>query len=476
MGQEIDTSFFDQHDFNIFAMRLREETAHLSQWFRDGRLAAREPVCGFEVEAWLIDEQCRPAPVNKPFLERMDSPWVVSELAKFNVELNTPPHDLSGAALATMERDLNATLRACQEVAGTLGAELLLIGILPTVNERDLCLANMSEMQRYRALNEQVLRMRGGEPIVVDIEGRERLHLVHDNVMLESAATSMQIHLQVAQHEAARTYNAAQILAAPVVGACANSPYFCGRDLWDETRIPLFEQSVAVNPHPERPGPTNRVYFGERYVERSLMECFQENLRRFPVLIPSSIKEPPSRLSHLRFHNGTIWRWNRPLIGFEPDGSVHLRIEHRVVPAGPSVIDSIANAAFFYGLVRFLATSEPPPEHLIGFEQVRTGFYEAARRGLDARIPWLGEREVALERLVLDELLPQAQGGLVGLGLDAADIERYLRVIERRVRLRQTGARWQRAFVERHGADLARMAAVYAGAQRSGLPVHEWEI
>ncbi len=478
MGQEISTHFFDLHDFRIFGMRLREETAHLSQWFRDGRFADEEPTGGFEMEAWLVDEAGRPAPINKRFLERLDDPLVVTELAKFNVELNTPPQRLRDGALSAMQRELENTLASCRLVAGELGARMVMVGILPTATESDLGLANISDLQRYWALNEQVLRLRGGRPLVIDIAGRDHLHLVHDNVMLEAAATSMQVHLQIPQARAVRVYNAAQILAAPMVAACANSPYFCGRSLWEETRIPLFEQSVAVNASddPERGGPTNRVCFGSSYLRQSMLECFQENLRDFEILLPSTVDAPPATLSHLRLHNGTIWRWNRPLIGFGDDGTPHLRLEHRVIPAGPSVVDSIANAALFYGLVESLSTMQPPPETHVPFEQARAAFYEAARRGLDARIPWAGAAEVAIQHLLLDQLLPQAEQGLNALGLDDADIRLYLGVIEARLRTGRNGARWQRILVEERGADLARMTAAYIEGQESGAPVHEWEI
>lgn len=477
MGQEISTHFFDRQDFRIFAMRLREETAHLSQWFRDERFADQEPVAGFEMEAWLIDDAHRPAPVNKEFLERLDDPLVVTELAKFNVELNTPPQPLRGGALGAMQSELEKTLARCQPVARALGARMVMIGILPTATESDLTLANMSALQRYRALNEQILRLRGGRALVVDIRGREHLQLEHGDLMLEAAATSMQIHLQVSQGRAVRVYNAAQILAAPMVAACANSPYFCGKSLWDETRIPLFEQSVAVNSggDPLR-APANRVCFGEGYLRHSLLECFQENLRRFEILLPSTVDAPAATLSHLRLHNGTIWRWNRPLIGFSADGAPHLRLEHRVIPAGPSVVDAIANAALFYGLVQWLSTLEPPPEASLPFARAKAGFYEAARHGLDARVPWLDGDEVPVRRLLLEQLLPKAEEGLNALGLDPAECTRYLGVVEARIRARRTGALWQRALVERRGADLARMTAAYTASQDSGAPVHEWEI
>jgi len=228
------------------------------------------------------------------------------------------------------------------------------IGILPTVRNHELSLPNMSPLRRYRALNEQVLRLRNGRPLRLDIQGRESIEAVHNNLMFEAAATSLQIHLQVAPAHAVRYYNAAKVLSGPMVAACANSPYLCGRDLWDETRIPLFEQAVALTGNGTG-GTWERVTFGKHYVKDSLMECFKCNLEHYDVLLPRIVDEPPERLTHLRLHNGTIWRWNRPLIGWNDQGAPHLRIEHRVVSAPTSVVDAIANVALFFGLAHFYA-------------------------------------------------------------------------------------------------------------------------
>lgn len=476
MGQEIDSTHFEQRDFKTFEARLREETALLAGWFREGRFVDEGPIGGFELEAWLVDRSRRPAPVNEPFLQGLGNPLVVPELAKFNVELNTPPHRLTGRALSRMHQDLTATLEACDRAAADLGIELVTIGILPTVRESDFSLPNMSSLQRYRALNEQVLRLRGGRPLQLDIEGREHLRAAYEHVMLESAATSLQIHLQVGQAQAARFYNAAKVLAAPMVAACANAPYLYGKDLWDETRIPLFEQSVDVSGGVGA-GTLSRVTFGRGYVRESLMQCFQANLDYYPPLLPMVVDEPPEALAHLRLHNGTIWRWNRPLIGFSgSERAPHLRIEHRVASAPNSVFDTIANAAFFFGLVQYLATQDPPPEQLLEFPFARANFYAAARHGLDASVTWLEGSTVALYDLLCEELLPRARDGLRALGLDHGDIDHYLGIMNRRLVKRQNGTGWQRSFVARHGADMRALTEAYIHHQRSGAPIHDWPL
>jgi gamma-glutamyl:cysteine ligase YbdK (ATP-grasp superfamily) len=473
MGQEISVRHFNKKDFTRFEERLEEETELLRRWFEQDRWESGGSIGGFELEAWLVDRHCRPAPANEEYLQRLADPLVVPELARFNVELNTPPHHLTGTVLGSMERDLAATWGHCSRVAQEMDLRLSMIGILPSVSGEDLCTDNMSRLKRYAALNEQVLRLREGRPLVLEIRGREHLRWAQWDVMLESAATSFQIHLQVDPARAVRFFNASLILSAPMVAACANSPYLFGKDLWDETRIPLFEQAVSPGEGRET---LNRVTFGSGYVRDSLFECFEENLRRYPLLLPMPIDEPAEHMAHVRLHNGTLWRWNRPLIGFGADGRPHLRIEHRVVPSGPSVPDSIANAALYYGMVHLLAGEQTPPESELEFEDARENFYRCARLGLDARIAWRGRRDVNVRALLLEELLPGAEQTLAGMGLDESQIGTYLGMIKGRLGSGRTGAAWQRAYVNRYGPDMREMSCAYWERSASGTPVHEWVV
>lgn len=469
MGQEIPTSRFSRHDFSAFGARLREETALLRAHLCAGRFSRDSAVGGFELEAWLVDKRGAPSPTNAQFLTQLSNPLVVPELASFNVEINGKPKVLQGHALREIQEELARTWDKCRATALQSGTDLVAIGILPSVRESDLDLAHMSQSQRYRALNEQVLALRQGAPIQLDICGRERLVTRHYDVMLEAATTSFQIHLQVPAENAARFYNAAIIASAPMVAVCANSPYLFGHDLWDETRIPLFEQAVDVGSAGNK-----RVTFGSHYAHGSLLEFFEENLSHYPVLLPIHTNEEPDRFSHLRLHNGTIWRWNRPLIGFDENGIPHLRIEHRVVPAGPSFIDSLANAAFFFGLTYTLANLPDPPEHCLEFIQARDNFYASARDSLKAQIRWLDGSLIPIRELLLDRLVPMAIEGLQRLGIDRRDIATYLDIIDARARSGQTGAQWQRHWTRRHGRDWEAMCRAYMDRQQSGLPVHEW--
>lgn len=469
MGREIEQTHFSKQDFSRFDAALRQETDLLAQWLSEGRFTSQSPLAGLELEACIVDSQGRAAPWNSDLLAALDNEWIVPELARFNVELNAPPLLLEADALRRLHGALADAWSECLRAARSMDGGLVSIGILPTLRERELCLENMSDRRRYRALNEQVLRLRHGRPIRIDVEGRQHLRTEHRDVMLESATTSFQVHLQLDQREAVRLYNAAICLAAPMVALTANSPYLFGMDLWDETRIPLFEQAVATDGGPPR------VSLGSGYLQHSIFECFRENLERFPTLLPMTLGEDPARLEHLRLHNGTIWRWNRPLLDVEGE-AFRLRLEHRVIPAGPTVIDMVANAAFFYGLVFALGRAPMPPEHLLGFSRARDNFYRAARRGLTARVHWLDGREVPVRELILEVLLPAAADGLQNLGLAREDIETYLGVCRARAQTGQNGAAWQRGFVARHGADMGALTLAYCEHQDSGVPVHEWAI
>ncbi len=470
MGKEVSSHRFSRQDFRTFCQRLEEETALLASWFRDGVFGSEHPLAGFEMEAWLCTPDGRPAAENETFLKALDNPLVVPELARFNIELNGTPQRLHGQALSRLEKELAGTWRACRRQARRQDLDIVMIGHLPTVEADDLTLTNMSRLARFQALNEQVLRLRQGAPLTLNIQGREHLRTAHCDVMTEAAATSFQIHFQIRPEDAVRHYNAALIAAAPLVAVSANSPFLFGRDLWEETRIPLFEQSIAMQDGPQR------VTFGLDYAHDSLLECFQENLRDYPVLLPACEISRPDRLSHLRLHNGTIWRWVRPLIGFNDQGSPHLRIEQRVVPAGPTVTDAIANAAFYYGLSEHLARLATPVETQLAFTDTRENFYTSARCGLDARINWPGEKNASIRQLLLEEWIPAARGGLDSLGLDPPDTRHYLDIIEERVRSGRTGSWWQRAYRQRHHADMRQLLDAYRKHQQSGQPVHRWPL
>lgn len=475
MGQEITHTGFSALDHSRFRALLEAETAHLrmAARARDGHDDAYR--VGFELEAWLVDHAGFPNPVNAAFLERLDDPWVVPELARFNVELNGPPVNLGPGALQALETRLEAAWRRCQEVAHGMDSALVMAGILPTLDPADLELENMSPLRRYASLNREVRRLRRGRPIHIDIQGEESLALSKADVMLEAATTSFQVHLQIPPAHGVRAYNASLIGCAPLLAASTNSPVLFGRRLWQETRVPLFEQSVDLGGVAGLGDPSvRRVTFGLGYLDEGLEALFQENLTLYPVLLPQVLDTPLGDYGHLRLHNGTIWRWVRPLVGHDAAGRLQLRLEQRILPSGPSIPDMVANAAFYIGLTHALSQLSPTPEARLPFVRARDNFYAAARFGLEAEVSWLDGQFRPARELVAQTCLPMAREGLQALGLPEVEATHYLDVVAQRVMSGRTGAAWQLDNLRREQGDMARMTHNYLEQQRMGLPVHEW--
>lgn len=477
MGDEIRSSVFFEEDYQSYFENLEAETQLLNEWFENEAFAQDEAKCGIEQEAWIVNESFYPAPENQYLLDTLQSDLLSPELAKFNIELNVTPQYLADDGLRKLHVELAQLWQTCENTLSPKDLHMLMVGILPTVRDKELVMENMSVMNRYFALNEQVLKARQGKPLNLDIVGEEHLKSVHSDVMLESAATSFQIHRQVPFHCSARYYNAAILLSAPMVAIAANSPFLFGKNLWHETRIPLFEQAVEVGGYGHASaGPIRRVSFGNGYARKSIMECFKENLDHFPVLLPVKFDDPREKLRHLRMHNGTIWRWNRPLIGFSDDNVPHLRIEHRVVSAGPTIIDEVANTTFFYGLQEYYANCEEPPESLLEFSKAKNNFYLASQHGLDAKVTWLNGESVNIAHLILEDLLEKSRLGLNKLTVDTGVIDEYLNIIYERAKSKQNGSVWQANFITKNGRDMRRLTECYWENQATEKPVHEWSL
>lgn len=446
---------------------------------------------GAEQEVFLVERSRAPSLKAMEILSGLDSHFT-TELGRFNMELNLDPLDLTPDCLSRMETQLEDLLSQAREAAGRHGVDVLLIGILPTLEKSHLTLDNMSPRERYRALNDAMHRLRGSE-FEFRIEGVDELAFQHDNVMVEACNTSFQVHFQVGAEEFPRLYNVAQAMAGPCLAPAVNSPLLFGRRLWRETRIALFQQSVDTrqptqHAHEQRP----RVSFGHQWVERSVIEIFQEDIARFRVLLGAEIDEDPfevlekggiPRLQALRLHNGTVYRWNRPCYGIS-DGKPHLRIENRVLPSGPTPLDEVANAAFWLGLVTGGIEEYGDPAKVMAFEDAKENFLAAARLGLEARFHWPGRRQpIAAQELILRELLPLARSALLDhLSLDRDDVDRYLGVMEERVSSARTGAQWlldSCAAMKDRGGRVERMAVLTAATlarQIEGRPVHEWTL
>lgn len=478
MGREIAKSRFLPAEFEEFKHHLKKETALLLQWLDEGLLDQGTSDIGLELEICLVDRDCRPTPENAPLLDTLSDAMVVPELSCFNVEINTQPYPLSGACLSNLYASLQKSWHKVQSVSREMDIHALMIGTVPTMQPDMLVLDYMSNMERFRALNEQILYLREDKESKFKITGRESLEMVQHDVMLEAAGTALQIHLQYEPSTIVRHFNAALIASAPMVALSANSPFLFGKDLWDESRIPIFEQAIKVPGFLNKSGRmVRRVTFGSDYLHKSIAECFLENLDAYPVILPMIYSDGHEWLSHLRLHNGTIWRWNRPIIGMSPKAGPQMRFEHRVPASGPSVVDVIANLAFVMGLTHSLAIQETPPESLLSFDVARSNFYSAARRGLAAEVEWIGGKKGNLQQLMAEHLLPQAAEGLSRLGIDAGDMRLFVdQILTPRVLSGRNGAAWQRSFVETHGRDFQALTERYFQLQESDTPVHEWDV
>jgi len=469
VGQEITAKEFSDEDFARFRTCLDSEMKLLSKWFSNGTFCVDALQCGLELEAWLVDLDGKPVPDNRLFLEKVDREWVVPELAKFNFELNVKPQYIAGAGLVDMRSEIRSTWEHCHEVASQLDHRIVSIGTLPTVTDTMLCVKNMSSLRRYAALTEQVLRQRGGRAIELRIDGLDTLVSSHHDLMLEAAATSLQVHLKVPAAVSKRYYNASVIASAFTVALAANAPILFGKRLWDDTRISVFEQAV------DTAGPEPRVTFGADYIHHSLFEIFERNHSRHRILLPEVQNTSPDQMTHVRMHNGTIWHWNRPLIGFESDGTPHLRIEHRPMSASPSLNDLTADIVFYLGLTHALATSKLEPESQLPFEAVKRNFYAAAQHGFAAPNQWLDGKEYVLAFLASDRVLPLASEGMVQLGIDAELIDNTVEILRGRIESRQNGAAWQRRKIIDFEGDVRQLTQAYIQNQSSGHPIHTWE-
>lgn len=444
---------------------------------------------GAEQEMFLIDDNWRPARGVLELLEQLRDTHYTTELGQFQIEANCDAQVFEGDGLSKMHAQLDDLVDRARKAAGELGMGVVLMGILPTMRKRDLGLDNMVPSARYMQLNKIITGMRGGK-FQFSIKGLDELIIDHDSVMLEACNSSFQVHLQVTPAEFARFYNLAQVLAGPIMSVSANSPIVFGRRLWAETRIALFRQAVDSRNQTHHLRETEaRVSFGTRWVKQSVTEIFREDIARFRALVGTDLAEDPMalldrgeipQLKALRLHNGTIYRWNRACFGIT-EGKPHLRIENRVIPAGPSTLDEMANAAFWCGMMVELGAREEDITRRIDFDQAAANFYTAAREGVGSHFTWLDQEDIAARDLVLDRLLPVAQAGLRRQGIHDDEIKKYLTVIDERVRSARTGARWQlsswNSLRDRATPAERANALVAATAQRqlTGRPVSEWE-
>ena len=490
MGQD---SVGDTNDESrgAFMKALLDDVAALERILEEGRIEKGVRRIGAEQEMFLVGADMNAAPAAVEVLARIDDPRMTTELARYNLECNMTPRLFGGSCLRALEQEIDECIGIVRKAARELDCDVLLTGILPTIRKADLGLHNLTPKPRYHELNRTMRSLRG-EDFHVLIAGIDELDTTHDNVMLESCNTSFQLHVQVSAEEFASLYNLAQVVTAPVLAAAVNSPVLLQRRLWAETRVALFARSTDIrtdNERRHRAAPL-RVNFGDEWIRESVLEIFRRDIARFRVLLSSEAEENPHhvldrgdipKLRALQLHNGTVWRWNRACYGIT-DGKPHLRIENRALPAGPTVLDEVANAAFFFGMMIALGDAFPRVHERMRFDAAKTNFFSAGRHGLQAQFEWIDGRTVTASDLLLGELLPAARDGLRARGIDGSDIDRYLGVVEERVRSGMTGSRWMieslAAMDPNARADARYRSLTSTMLERSheGKPVHTWPL
>lgn len=459
-----------------------------NDWFESDitRIGAEQEMC------LVHNKTYKPATINLEVLAKLtDAPWCVTELAKFNLETNLSPREFVGFCLSQMEAENSDYLAKIQNVLDDFDASIVLCGILPTLRKHDLDMKNLTPVDRYYALMDAIQKHLLGTSFELRVEGVDELLVKHDSPLLEACNTSFQVHLQVAPKEFVKMYNIAQTLAGPVVAIAANSPLVFGRRLWAESRIALFQQSLdtrTTSDHMRERLP--RVNFGSGWLRGDITEIYKEDISRFRVLLAGNIEEDSlqmisegkvPKLRALQIHNSTVYRWNRPCYGISPNGKPHLRIENRVMPAGPTVVDATANAAFWLGAMVGMSLNHTDITKHLEFDDVRDNFIKAAKFGIDSTFNWIGDKKVHAPELILKELLPLAEEGLKHQKVNNADISKYLGIIEARAKAHKTGARWAlRSFTAlrsevTNDEAVSCLTAVMIKNQKQNMPVHTWK-
>lgn len=488
MGEEVAAQEFSRADRTRHREKVRRCLDVFARMLREARFDTDDPMTGLEIELNLVDESGDPALKNAEALAKIADPDFQTELGQFNVEINVPPRHLRDGGLTAYEENLRVSLNDAESKSAPVGAHMVMIGVLPTLADGHMSPSSLSGNPRYQLLSDQILAARG-EDIVINISGVEQLTATADSIVPEAACTSTQLHVQTTPDEFAAYWNASQAIAAMQLAVGANSPFLLGKELWRETRIPLFEQATDTRSEELKvQGVRPRVWFGERWVT-SVFDLFEENVRYFPALLPVTEEEDPlevlesggtPELTELRLHNGTVYRWNRPVYDIA-GGVPHLRVENRVLAAGPTVVDTMANAAFYFGLVRALAHAERPLWSQMSFSAAEENFHAAARQGIEAQVYWPGVGQVSASELILRRLLPMARKGLADWGSSSAEIDRFLGIIEQRCLLGTNGAEWFAGRCRRHGESLERPEALrhtlvdYRALMHTNEPVHTWE-
>lgn len=488
MGEEKVKLAENREQTQEFIKALLKDIRALGRMLDEGWFEIDTMRIGAEQELCLVNRNAKAAPISMEVLELLGDGDFTTELAKFNLEINLKPLIFSGKCLSQMEENLQRQVNKVRSVVNDVGGEIVLTGILPTIRKVDLEMDNLTPLPRYEALCKAINKLRGGE-YDLRIQGLDELLMRFDSPLLEACNTGFQVHLQVTPDQFVNKYNIAQAIAGPVLAAAVNSPILFGKRLWQETRVALFQQSVdtrQVSDHLRDTSP--RVTFGNGWLKNSILEIYKEDIARYRVMLSNEVDEDsdkmiengiPPKLKALQIHNGTVYRWNRPCYGIS-DGKAHLRIENRVFPSGPTVVDEIANAAFWLGLLTGIDDQYEDITDVMDFDDAKMNFFAASKMGMDTKFRWVNDKRYTAVDLITHELLPLAREGLKNSGINKSDIDTYTNIIEERTDLAQTGSYWvmksHSNLIKKVSREQTLTAITNAMIknQKKGEPVHKW--
>lgn len=493
MGEQRVSLLSSKRQMQKFVRSLLNDVSALehmldNDWFESDvvRIGAEQELCLVDLNTY------KPAPIAMDVIEALNQPWLETELATFNLETNLNPQLFEGNCLSLLEKEIQSNLKELNKGLKQFDAGLVLTGILPTLRKFNLEIDFLTPKKRYAALMEAINAQLQGSAYELRLSGIDEISVKHDSPMLEACNTSFQVHLQVAPSEFVKLYNISQVLVAPILATAANSPIVFGRRLWHESRIALFQQALDTRTsHEHLRERSPRVNFGSGWLEDSILEIYREDISRFRVLLSADVEEESlqmikehkvPKLRALQVHNSTVYRWNRPCYGVSENGKPHLRIENRVLPSGPTVVDEVSNAALWLGAMKGYAAHFDDITQDISFAEARDNFVKASRYGMDNSFTWLNNQKITTKDLILKEVIPMAREGLKNQKVATADIDKYLGIIEERTKRHATGARWMLSsfteLIEEMPRDeaVSVLTASMMKHQNESLPVHEWEV
>jgi len=489
MGEQNITRGDNHEAKRLFTRAVLNDLRALELMIDEGLIESGARRIGAEQEMFITDQNFSPKLTALKILDEIEDPRFTNEIALFNLEANLTPRRFTGSCLRDMEAETHEVLNLAKQVAAKHNSHIILAGILPTLRQLDLTMDSITPMDRYYELNDRLKEIRGDD-FRMEIRGIDELSVTHDNFMLEAMNTSFQIHFQVSGHEFVDMYNLSQAVTGPLMAVAVNSGLIHHYRLWHESRIAVFQNSIDTRStaHQKR-GTQPRVHFGNEWID-SIVDVFRDDISRFPVVLTTDFEKDPvamvkagviPKLKALMLHNGSVYRWNRPCYGVK-DNIPHLRIENRVLPSGPTTVDEIANAAFYFGMMSGLMNEAADIPQKLRFSDAKNNFLQACRSGLECHFNWFDGETLPATELILNQLLPVAREGLKSSGINESDINRYMDVIEQRAISKQTGAKWAIKSITEMDKEVhpdEKVRAIVASMHRnesSQKPIHEWPL